>query len=105
MTAPRRPRSAWLLVGSTAGVWVEGPERRPAVEEVGGELAVVLRPWAFPGGVFEQRAERGLERRDLRLEAGTIGVSLVAVPGGEEVAGDPEAVAAELFLLGHAFAV
>src|SRR5712691_8075690 len=23
MTAPRRPRSAWLLVGSTASVWVK----------------------------------------------------------------------------------
>jgi hypothetical protein len=39
------------------------------------------------------------------LAAGRGRVSLVAVPGGEEVAGDLEAVAAELFLFGHALAV
>ena len=46
-----------------------------------------------------------MERRGLGLEPGAVAILLVAVPGGEEVVGDPEARVAELFLLGHALAV
>ena len=105
MTAPRRPRSAWLLVGSTPSVWVK-------VHSAGQRLSRFLakRRWyfvlaLFSGGVLEQGVERVLEWDDLHLQPGTVGVGLVAVPGGEEVAGDPEAVVAEPLLLAHAFAV
>src|SRR5438876_2971671 len=95
-----------MVVGWLDAVGVgEGPECGPAVEEVLGELAVVLRPRAFPGGVLEQPAELLLERRGLCLRPGTVGVGLVAGPGGEELARDAQALLAELLLFGHAFAV
>src|SRR5438045_267193 len=59
----------------------------------------------FPGGVLEQCAELWLERGDLCLQAGAVAVGLVGLPGGEEVAGDANAVVAEGLLFGHAFAV
>ena len=105
MTAPRRPRSAWLLVGSTPSVWVK-------VQSAGQRLSRFLANWRWYLVLGLLRAACSssvrslcLERRDLRLEPGAVAVGLVAVPGGEEVVGDLEAVAAELFLLGHAFAV
>src|SRR2546425_3925029 len=104
MTAPRRPRSAWLLVLDAVGV-DEGPERGPAVEEVLGELPVVLGSRALAIRVLEQRAELVLKRRGLSLETSPVAVLLVDVPGGEEVVCDPEAAVSELFLVGHAFAV
>src|SRR5439155_20589239 len=95
-----------VVVGWLDAVGVgEGPECGPAVEEVVGELAVVLRPRAFPGGVLEELAEFLLERRGLRLQPGPVGVCLVAGPGGEELARDAQALVAELLLFGHAFAV
>src|SRR5215211_8776656 len=74
MTAPRRPRSAWLLVGSTASRWAK----------------------AHNAG---QRLSRLLANKRW------YSVLLVALPGAEEVAGDPDAVLAEPLLFGHAFAV
>src|SRR5207247_9423655 len=83
----------------------EGRERGPAVEEVVGELSVVLRSRALAGRVLEHGAQLVLERRGLRLQPGAVAVGLVAVPGGEERVCDREAAASERFLLGHAFAV
>src|SRR6266566_4958807 len=40
MTAPRRPRSAWLLVGSTPSVWVK-------VESAGQRLRRFLANWRW----------------------------------------------------------
>src|SRR2546430_1791068 len=97
MTAPRRPRLAWLLVGSTPSVWLK-VERAPALEEVLGELAVVLGARAFAGGLLEQGAELCPERRDLRLQSGPVAVGLVDVPGGEEVVCDHASCAAEVVL-------
>src|SRR6266542_1539318 len=104
MTAPRWPRSAWLLVGSTPSVWVK-LQSAGTVQEVLRELPVVLGSRALASGVLEERAELVLERGGLGLETGPVAVLLVDVPGGEEVVGDLEAVVAELFLVGHAFAV
>jgi hypothetical protein len=77
----------------------EGPERGPTVEEVPGELPVVLGSRALARCVFEDRAELVLEWRDLRLEAGSVGVGLVALPSCEEVVGDHEPCVAEVFLV------
>src|SRR5713226_3385139 len=105
MTAPRRPRSAWVVGRLDARGVGEGPERGPAFEEVLRELPVVLGSRALASRVLEERAELVLERRGSGLELVAVAVLLVGVPGGEEVVGDLEAVVAELFLVGHAFAV
>jgi hypothetical protein len=55
-----------VVVGRLDSVSVgEGPERGPAVEEVPGELPVVLGSRALARCVFEDRAELDLEWRDL----------------------------------------
>jgi hypothetical protein len=105
MPAPRRPRSAWLLVGSTPSVWVK-------VDSAGQRLSRFLANWRwyFVRGLLRAACSSslrsfGLSRRGARLQPGAVGVGLVVVSGGEEVASDLEAVVAEPFLLGHAFAV
>src|SRR6266536_5300688 len=95
-----------MVVGRFDSVGVgEGPEAWPALEKVAREVAVILGARALAGGVLEQCAQLVLERGDLRLQSGAVAVGLVGVPGGEEVAGDLEAVAAELFLFCNTFAV
>src|SRR5215218_555173 len=77
----RAAQSAFgVVVGRLDAVGVgEGPEGGPAVEEVLGEDAVIFRPGAFPGGVFEQRAQFRLQRRGAGLETGPVAV-VVGVP-------------------------
>ena len=98
MTAPRRPRSAWLLVGSTPSVWVKVERAGQRLREVPREVAVVLGARALAGGVLEQGSELCLERRGLRLQPGPVAVGLVGAPGGEEVVCDHESGAAEVVL-------
>ena len=50
--------------------------------------------------MFEQLAELVLERRGLFLESDAVAVALVAVPGGEQLAGDRESCLPEGFLFG-----
>src|SRR5215210_4304377 len=92
MTAPRRPRSPWLLVGSTPSVWVK-------VQRAGQRLRRFLANWRWYFVLELFRAARSA------LAAGPVGVGLVAGPGGEELARDAQALVAELLLFGHAFAV
>src|SRR6266568_1490659 len=88
-----------MVVGRFDAVGVgEGPEGGPALEEVSREVAVVLGARAFAGGLLEQRSEACLERGNLRLQAGAVGVGLVGGPGGEEVVCDHESCAAEVVL-------
>lgn len=62
----RSERALGGVVGRLdAGDGAEGPEREPDLEEVVGELAGAP---VLGAGVFEQRAELGLDRRDLVLE-------------------------------------
>ena len=105
MTAPRSPRSAWLLVGFDAVGVCECPKPGPAFEEVAGELAVVVRPWALAGGVVELGVELGLQWRDPGLEPGSVAVLLELLPGFEEVVGDGEAGGSEVVLFALSFAV
>src|SRR6266540_6778093 len=89
-----------MVVGRLDAVGVgEGPEGGPALEEVPGELAVVLGARALAGGVLEQGSQLGLEWRRLCLEPGPVAVGLVGIPGGEEVVCDHESCAAEVVLV------
>src|SRR5437870_11738646 len=72
MTAPRRPRSAWFVGRLDALDLGEGPQRRPALEQVLGEEAVVLRLGALARGLLEQRPQLLLERGDPLQQAGAV---------------------------------
>src|SRR5262245_8492484 len=105
MTAPRRPRSARLLVGSTPSIWLKVQRAGPAFEEVARELSVVLGLRACARGVFEVGAELRLERRDPRLKRSSLGVLLELLPRVEQVVREDEAGVSELLLFAHPFAV
>jgi hypothetical protein len=105
MTAPRRPRSAWVLGRLDAVDGGKGPERRPALAQVGGEEAVVRRFRALARRVLEQRPELLLERGDPFEQAGSITFGPEGVPGCEDAAGDREASRAEVLLGSEPLAV
>src|SRR5438034_8859018 len=87
-----------MVVGRLDAVGVgEGPERRPVLQEVLGEEAVVLRLGALARGLLEQRSEFYFELPDPLVQAGAVAVLAVVVPGFEQPPGDLEAGLAELF--------
>src|SRR3954453_18083936 len=105
MTAPRRPRSAWLLVGSTPSVWLN-------VQSAGQRLSRFLAKsrWYLVRGLL--RAACSSRGRSFACSGAICACSrprslsaLVGVPGGEEIACDHEPCAAEVVLFGPAFAV
>jgi hypothetical protein len=105
MTAPRRPRSAWLLVGST-------PSACAKVHSAGQRLSRLLANsrWYFVLGLLRAACSSSARSfacsgAKLGLETSAVAVLLVGTPGVEEVVRDLEAVVAELLLFGHAFAV
>src|SRR5919108_1124999 len=105
MTAPRRPRSARLLVGST-------PSRTAKVQSAGQRLSRFLANWRwyFVFGLFRAACSSSAPSWSWSCvvwarRRGALAVGLIVVPGGEEVAGDLDALAAELLLFGHPFAV
>src|SRR6266545_6631886 len=61
MTAPRRPRSAWLLVGSTPSVWVK-------VQSAGQRLSRFLAKsrWYLVRGLLRARRVRKFGHPDLQ---------------------------------------
>src|SRR5450756_2743244 len=105
MTAPRRPRSAWLLVGSTPGTLAklhsagQRLSRLPAKVRWRGLRAALARR------LLEQRSERVLERAEALAEAGAVSVPAALVPGGEQPLRDLEAGRAELLLGAEPLAV
>jgi hypothetical protein len=105
MTAPRRPRSAWLLVGLDAVDEGEGPQSGPEFEQVFGEQAVARGRGVLARRPLEQRPELVLEWGDSLDQAGAVAVVPVRVPGGEDVRGDREAGLAELLLGAEPLAV
>ena len=83
----------------------ERPERRPDLEQVVGEAAVVLVLRGLPCGVVDECVEFGLDWLDLAFEPGAVVVFAEAVPGVEEQACESEAVLAEGFLGRESFGV
>jgi hypothetical protein len=95
-----------VVVGQLDAVEVgEGPQRRPALKQVAGELAVVLRLRALACRLFEQCAELVFERADSLDQVGAIAALSEPVPGLEQAAGDREAGLAERLLGGEPLAV
>ena len=107
MTAPRRPRSAWLLVGSTPSVWLKVQSAGQRLSRLLGEL----RGGTSVRGLLRAACSSSarsfvLERRDLALGAGPgrrrAGRLSQAAKSSCAIR---EAGVAELLLLAHAFAV
>src|SRR3954451_13327086 len=105
MTAPRRPRSAWLLVGSTPSTSTNVQSAGRELEQVVADRAGVAVARGFGRVGLEQRAQLTFEWGDPAFECRPVAVLLVDLPGGEELFGDPQPGLAELFLCGHAFGV
>src|SRR5450830_1045349 len=103
-----RPAQAALgvIVGRLdAGDAGEGPQRRPALEQVVGEGAVAAVARRFARRLLEQRPELLLERADALAEAGAVSVPAALVPGGEQPLRDPKPGRAELLLGAEPLAV
>jgi hypothetical protein len=105
MTAPRRPRSAWLLVGSTPSVWVN-------VHRAGHRLRRFRAKsrWYLVRGLFRAACSSRVRSFSWSgavcpLEPGPVAVALEPLPGLEQVVRDHEAGVSEVFLFAHAFAV
>src|SRR5665811_351202 len=105
MTAPRRPRSASLLVGST-------PSMSLKVQSAGQSLSrfrakVRWRRLRALLSAASSSSALGLlfERRDPLDQAGAVGGPAALIPGGEQPSGDLQAGRAELLLGGEGLAV
>src|SRR5450759_5252008 len=105
MTAPRRPRSAWLLVGWTPGT---PAKLHSAGQRLSRFLAKVrwrrLRA-LLRAASSRERPELLLERAAALAEAGAVSVPAALVPGGEQPGGNLEAGGAELLLGAEPLAV
>ena len=100
----KRIRSAALLVGSTPS-WVTNVQYKRGPDF---QASFAKPRWGsclgrLPFGFVDERAQVGLEGRDLVGEPGAVLVFAVAVPGLEEAAGELEAVLAEELLGGQSF--
>ena len=98
MTAPRRPRSAWLPVGSTPGSLAK-------VQSAGQPLSRFLAKvrWRrlralLARRLLEQCAQLLLERGDTLKQAAAVSVPAELTSGGEQPCGDLKAGGAELLL-------
>src|SRR5450830_1896781 len=105
MTAPRRPRSAWLLVGSTPGTLAKlhsagQPLSRFFAKVRWRRLRALLR-----AASSRERPQLLLERAGALKQAGTVSVPAELSPGGEQPCGDLEAGRAELLLGAESLAV
>src|SRR5450756_498409 len=94
-----------VVGGLDAGDAGEGPQRRPALEQVLGEGAVAAVAGALARRLLEQRPELCLERADALAEARAVGVPAALLPGGEQPFGDLKAGHAEVLLGAEALAV
>src|SRR5450756_2010550 len=94
-----------VVGGLDAGDAGEGPQRRPALEQVLGEGAVAAVAGALARRLLEQRPQLLFERRDPLDQAGAVGVPAALIPGDEQPSGDLQAGRAELLLGGEGLAV
>src|SRR5450830_157232 len=105
MTAPRRPRSAGLLVGSTPGTLAKvqsagQPLSRFFAKVRWRRLRALLR-----AASSRERPQLLLERAGALKQAGTVSVPAELSPGGEQPCGDLEAGRAEVLLGAEALVV
>src|SRR5665647_2302003 len=105
MTAPRRPRSAWSLVGSTSGMLAKLHRAGQRLSRLPAKVRWRRLRAALARRLLEQRPELLLERAEALAEAGAVSVPAALVPGGEQPCGDLEADRAELLLGAEPLAV
>src|SRR5450756_577143 len=105
MTAPRRPRSAWLLVGSTPGTPAKLHRAGQRLSRLPAKVRWRRLRAALARRLLEQRPELLLERADALKQAGTVSVPAELSPGGEQPCGDLKAGRAELLLGAEPLAV
>src|SRR5450756_2517621 len=94
-----------VVGGLDAGDAGEGPQRRPALEQVLGEGAVAAVAGALARRLLEQRPELCLGRADALAEARAVSVPAALLPGGEQPPRDLKAGHAELLLGAEPLAV
>src|SRR5450756_1881430 len=73
-----------VVGGLDAGDTREGPQGRPALEQVVGEGAMAAVAGRFARRLLEQRPELLLERADALAEAGAVSVPAALSPGPEQ---------------------
>src|SRR3954453_21134225 len=98
MTAPRRARSAWLLVGSTAA-WRGEVHSGPGLEQVARQPAGVAVAGLLARVGAQDRLELALQGADAALEICAVGGVLEDLPGPEQLvqifrAASPKSLAA-----------
>src|SRR5450756_2672028 len=105
MTAPRRPRSAWLSGGSTPGTPAKVQRAGQRLSRFFAKLRWRRLRAALARRLLEQRPELLLERADALEQAGAVSVPAELTPGGEQPCGDLEAGRAEVLLGAEPLAV
>src|SRR5450759_199931 len=105
MTAPRRPRSAWLLVGSTPGTLAKLHSAGQRLSRFFAKLRWRRLRALLRAASSRERPQLLLERAGALKQAGTVSVPAELSPGGEQPCGDLEAGRAEVLLGAEALAV
>src|SRR5450756_384529 len=105
MTAPRRPRSAWLLVGSTPGTPAKLHRAGQRLSRLPAKVRWRRLRAALARRLLEQRPELLLERADALEQAVTVSVPAELSPGPEQPPRDLKAGRAELLLGAEPLAV
>jgi hypothetical protein len=105
MTAPRRPRSAWLLVGSTPGTLAKLQRAGQRFSRFLAKLRWRRLRAALARRLRKQCPELLLERAGALKQAGTVSVSPELSPDPEQPCGDLKAGRVELLLGAEVLAV
>ena len=105
MTAPRRPRSAWSLVGSTSGMLAKLHRAGQRLSRLPAKVRWRRLRAALARRLLEQRSELLLERAEALAEAGAVSVPAALVPGPEQPLRDLKAGRAEVLLGAESLAV
>src|SRR5450756_1784700 len=105
MTAPRRPRSAWLLVGSTPGTLAKLHSAGQRLSRFFAKVRWRRLRALLRAASSRERPELLLERADPLKQALAVSVPAELSPGGEQPLRDPKPGRAELLLGAEALAV
>src|SRR5665647_3113740 len=105
MTAPRRPRSAGLLVGSTPGTLAKVHSAGQPLSRFFAKVRWRRLRALLARRLLEQCPKLLLERADALKQAGAVSVPAELSPGGEQPLRDPKPGRAELLLGAEPLAV
>ena len=105
MTAPRSPRSAWLLVGCTPSIVSKVHSAGQIFSRLQREAPSTAVARALAGVTGEDRFELASQLADAALELGSVAGVLKDLPGPEQLLADSQAGLAEILLGGEAVGV